>query len=277
MSQELETLIGDLVEASPGGAPPHPAPRRLLDYHGRRLSEASAAEVREHLVRCRACAAALVDLGELERSAVESDEAEPAEEAADYGTAASWRALAPLLAEASPEPVAEAPGSSGSSSSGSSGSWWPRLAAALVLVTLGLGIWSMWLWSSRHALEGRLARFEAPQANAEAVYLDALMRSDSAPPQISPRAGRVMIFLTPPEQPEAAAYRVEIRDSSERLLAEIGGLVPQDLGALRFSLSAGSLGPGSHRVLLFEEGGSDRLAAYALDVAEPSASASSGP
>ena len=266
MSQELESLVADLVEASPGGVPPHPEPRRLLDYHTRLLDETEASAVREHLASCRACAAALVDLGEREGAGADD---ETTGDVADYGTAAAWRNLAPHLSE---PPLDITP-----TQSGTADRWWPRVAAILALATLGLGFWSLRMESSHRALEDRLANLEAPRANAAVLYLDARMRSEPTVPEISRLAGQVLVFLTPPEHPPTERYRVEVRDEPGRLLASVDGLIRHDLGALRFSLAANTLDLGEHQVLLFANGGDEVLASYRLEVVEKSRAAIPGP
>lgn len=273
MNQDLESLLAELIAASPGAAPPHPEPRQLLLYHDRRLDPGSTAAVREHLVACRACAAALVDLDELEGSpegrGSDADEGIADQGIADYGTAAAWRALAPCLAEAAQESAVEPPRNTLSATS----PWWSRLAAALVLATLGLGVWGTHLWLSRRALEDHLAALEAPRANPPVFYLDALTRGDEEPITVGPDAGRVLLFLTPPEQPVVDRYRVEIRDDQGRLRVRVDDLAVEELGGLRLSFASGSLGRGENRVLLFEAGRDELLASYSLSV-EPATGAS---
>ncbi len=259
MSQELESLVAELIEASPGGVPPHPEPRRLLDYHARLLEETEASAVREHLASCRSCAAALVDLGELHGAGADDETAGPV---ADYGTAAAWKSLAPHLAE---PPLDAMPALSSNADR-----WWPRVAAILALATLGLGFWSLRLGSSHQILENRLARLEAPRANAAVLYLEARMRSEPTVPEISRREGQVLVFLTPPEHPPTERYRVEFRDEPGHLVASVGGLIRHDLGALRFSLAANTLGIGEHQILLFANEGDEVLASYRLEVVETS-------
>ncbi|MCB1055820.1 MAG: hypothetical protein KDD11_09960 [Acidobacteria bacterium] len=262
MSQELEATLEELIAASPGGRPPHPAAAELLAYRARRLDDAAAAAVLEHLVACRACAAALVDLEALGGPA--TDPSVP-----DYGTAAAWRTLAPRLAD---EDAAD----SGSPSSRPpvAQPWLGRLAAGLAVVTLALGVWGARSSQSRDALEARIAALEAPRANPAVVYLDPPIRSDEGTAEVSRDAGRAILFLTPPQDVLLPVYRVEIRDDGGRVQAAVRGLLDDGFGSLRFSLATDTLAAGKYRIELYDNGGTELLASYPLEVLDQAPPAS---
>ncbi|HEX2252714.1 MAG TPA: hypothetical protein VHQ65_05555 [Thermoanaerobaculia bacterium] len=64
-----ETLIAELLAATPGGGAGHPPPERLLAYRAGELAAPDEGAVQDHLVACRACTAVLLDLAELEAAA----------------------------------------------------------------------------------------------------------------------------------------------------------------------------------------------------------------
>lgn len=262
MTQHLETLLAELIEASPGGKPPHPESGLLLRYRGRELDPEQAAKVREHLVACRACTAALVDLEELE--GVEDPVEVPTENVADYATAAAWRSLQPRLAETEGLPPAHA-----APPRRRFHPWIPRLAAVLAAAVVGLGIWVAQLSEREQVLEDRIADLAAPETNPSVLYLDALTRNEEAAPPTLTAGRRAMIFLTPPVEPFADAYRVELQDAQGAPWLTLEHLEPQELGALRLSLIPRPAALGEHRLVLYAEGGETPLATHSLQLVAP--------
>lgn len=263
MTQDLETLLAELIEASPGGQPPHPEAKSLLRYRSLELEPAEAASVREHLVACRACTAALVDLEELENGTSE------AESAADYATAAAWRSLHPKLAEE------ESPSATATASGRGTSPWVPRLAAVLAAAVVGLGIWVAQLSQQERALEEHIAELAAPQANPSVLYLDALTRNNpEAVPPILTSGRRAMVFLTPPIEPAASSYRVEVQDTQGSPWLTLEDLEAQELGALRLSFIPRPPTLGEHRLLLYADGDEEPLAEHPLQLIAPLESSS---
>ncbi|MDY7091519.1 MAG: zf-HC2 domain-containing protein [Acidobacteriota bacterium] len=282
MTQDLETLLAELIEASPGGQPPHPEPALLLRYWDQELDPEEAAAVREHLVACRACTAALVDLEALEElKGPASDSEEPADYStadhatADYATAAAWRDLRARLAEEEDSSEAPAAASAPSPSrnrppaDGRARAWIPRLAAVLAAAVVGLGIWVAQLSEQEQTLEDQVADLSAPQANPAVLYLDALTRNEDATPPTLPASRRAMVFLTPPVEPAASSYRVEIHDAEGTPWLTLDDLELQELGALRLSFIPQPPSLGEHRLRLYAKGEEEPLATYPLLLIAP--------
>lgn len=196
---DLDDALRELAEEDRRGLAEHPDPVTLLDYHERRLPEAEADRVQEHLARCPECARAVLDF------AAFPDLEPPTEEhrLTPADVQSRWRELRARL-EAERRPV------------------WQRhqvllpLAAGLFVAVVGLGVWA-------GALRERVERLEGPRGDVYPVSLrpeSAGQRGGEA--EVIPAwAGDVALHLAwVPGEQEYRAYEVDASgEGGRRVLA----------------------------------------------------------
>jgi hypothetical protein len=237
------------------GATPHPEPALLLDYRQDELTEAQAAEVQEHLVSCRACAAVLVDLDGLEgegAATLEDDEEGGSQaSAADFAAAKAWRQLAARLP--ADDAASSEPAPSLAHRPRPAAAWLPwAAAAALAVVALGLAFQVARLDRRAGELTARLEQAAAPQADVPVIYLDNLTRDDPGADAgastgldaaATPAAGGVAVLVLAVEDPASfPAYQLEVEDAAGTVVT-VDGLHPaQPYGTLRAALPRAAFG-----------------------------------
>ncbi len=248
----LEALLAELAEAE-GGAGDHPDPRRLLDYHAGALRTGEEAALREHLTVCRICTAALLDLAAFDEA---ESPAAPAP-AADFETAAAWRAFEPRLA-------------AGAGRWRGPRAWLPWVAAAgLLAASAGLAWRVVDVTREQAILEAEVAALAAPRPDLPVLYLQPPTRSGyagAAPVVELARGDYLALVLLPPPEPWLERYRVEVADDEDRTIWN-GTLAPSAEGGLRLGLPARLLPPGGYRVRLRDDPADPPLAVYELAVA----------
>jgi hypothetical protein len=269
-----------LQPAGDGGdeTSPHPEPGHLLDYRRGELTQAETAAVQEHLVVCRACAAVLVDLDELEgegAAALEDDDEEDDDPSrsttADFAAARAWRELTARLPDedaalsttaprdAAPRDAALRDAAPSTTAPGSAhrprpaAVWLPWAAAAtLAVVALGLAFQVARLDRRTGELTARLERSAAPQADVPVIYLDSLTRDDPGSDAaanggldaaVPPPAGGVAVLVLAVEDPARyPVYQLEVEDAAGTVVT-IDGLHPaQPYGTLRAALPRAAFG-----------------------------------
>jgi hypothetical protein len=227
------------AEAERRNLGPHLDAEDLVAYHERRLAGDAAERVRDHLVLCPECSDLLLDLDEL---------AAPSQSAGapDLTTAeieSSWRDLSSRL-QAEEAPVVHFPRRTGSPVL----PW--AVAAALLLAVVGLSIRDV-------TLSHRVYELSQPEVGDIAEYslkpAGDHVRSAEVPlsPLPSKHTSRLAL-APPPEGWPAGAVELELRT------AEAGGqplwkvwLRPDEKRDLRVTLKAGSISPGSYRLLAY--------------------------
>ena len=241
--QDLAAALEEALAAPAATAGAHPSPEQLVAYHHDRLPPAEIEPVQEHLAQCRLCADLLL---ELVRFTGEEDGARPG--LVDFEAEAAWRQLAPRLREeiradstaeiSPPERRKRAPVARLAYG----------LAAALLISTVGLG-----LWAGR--LRGQLDALRRPQANVPILNLEpaGFARGDDA--QVVARAGRrSVLILNPTSFPAPASYRVEILAAGGARLWSGEGLLPTGAGNFNLELPGDLLTPGTYRLRLLRDG-----------------------
>ncbi len=229
----------------------HPAPEELAAYHDGRLPPERDAAVREHLVSCEGCGAIVLELATLGE-----EPEEPARGTADFAAAAAWRRQRRRLREHQLLPAAG-----------------PRIhrawlvAAALALVSLGLGSWVT-------SLKQTVDELRRPQVDPPLVSLSPLgaERDPAAAPDsvTLPPGARAWLILNLAGNVELAAYRADFVDSDGHMLWMLEGLRGTRAGSLRLELP-GDLSAGEVRILLSGPGGPEPepIAEYRLRIVRP--------
>lgn len=257
----LSGPAGDWVERAGTAAGDHPGVEELIAYHHGNLPEDGQRRVQDHLVTCSQCLDHLLELDAFSRPETDPEgRVGGATGAADFETAAAWRALRPRL----PSAPARLP------------RWAAVLAASLSLAVLGLALWSL---AQRHevtALSQRLAEISRPQPGVAIVDLyppSAVRRDGVAPPvvELPAGAGYATLVINLPAGGRQAGYEVEILDSEGHLLWSGGGLEASRFGTLRLGLPGGFLPPGEHSLRLYGRAGEERhwIETYPIRVPEP--------
>jgi hypothetical protein len=223
----------------------------LREYHQGRLDEAEASRLRDHLVSCQECARQLLSLAAF-------DDVEPAP--VDLATVRE----ATLMSRAI---VAQ-----------ERARRWRTItsvAAGLLLVSGGI------LLFRELAMRGRmptLARLEPSQDNPNLPIAslspldDARTRGTVVPLRIPAGAPFAGILLAVREPARDPAYRVEIHDREGKIVLTRTGLVPTEVGNLRFWAPAQALEEGDFQILLYGRtpAGERLVETYALTVARGS-------
>lgn len=278
LSARLRAALDDL--AAQGGE--HPSSERLAAYHHDRLEGPEAERVQEHVAGCRHCSDLLLELARFEPAPVSEDAQEAAawrelrerlrEDHAATGAAAekdeSGRegssgpapgraarsrplSVPPILTARGQRPGGEtAPGEPRDASSRRAPpprSAWsrhaPALAAAFLLLAVGLGAWAVRLHSKLEALG-------APQPGIPIVHLEppGSTRGDRAPVEVG--AGQRFVVILNPTAPPHVEHRLEITTAGGEPVWSGGGLFPTGAGTFHVELSRRLLPPGSYRLLL---------------------------
>jgi hypothetical protein len=238
----------------------HPDPDELAAYHAGALPPAEEERVQDHLVLCRDCSEALLDLARLAEPESDDGEGLPA----GLGDAV-WQGIAPQLEKPKVVPFpARAPGDPGRRLQ-----LFQALAAALFLTVLGLSLWN----ASLHRTVDALSR---PQPDAPVIDLfSGTVRGDGSPRPVvtvAPDVPRFTVILNPMGQRSAAAYRAEVSRARDGAVVASAELRLNAYGSLSLGLARRSLGPGDFKIRLFARtaAGKETLAAeYALRVAGP--------
>lgn len=229
----------------------HPDPEELLAYHERRLPEAEAERVRDHLAGCPECARVVLDFEAFPDLEPPSEEYRllPAEVERER------RALKARL-EARSRPV------------------WKRhqvllpLAATFLLAALGMGAWAL-------ALQERLERATGPRGD---VWIAADLRPTSEPlrgPEPTARvpewADRAILLLSLRPGQQHEAYRVDVVGPEGRLLVSDLPVQRAPDGYLAVDVPRDLLEPGELRLELSGSAGGrwERVAEYRVELAEP--------
>jgi hypothetical protein len=255
LRRRLAAPAGDWVAEAGGGDGDHPDVDALIAYHGGGLPEDEQRRIQDHLVACRECLGHLLELVEF---AGPGAGAEGAAGAAEFETAAAWRALRPRLPAA---PAAR----------------WPRravaLAAALALAALGLGLYALDQRRAATALGERLAELSRPQPGAAIVDLfpASAVRGEGEPVpvvELPAGAGYATLVINLPEGERYGGYEVEILDPAGRPLWSGGGFEASAFGTLRLGVPGGLLPPGEHSLRLYGHDGEERhwIESYAIRV-----------
>jgi hypothetical protein len=246
---DLDDALRELAEEDRRGLADHPDPVTLLDYHERRLPEAEADRVQEHLARCPECAQAVLDF------AAFPDLEPPTEEhrLTPADVQSRWRELRARL-EAERRPV------------------WQRhqvllpLAAGLFVAVVGLGVWA-------GALRERVERLEGPRGDVYAVSLrpeSAGLRGGEVQ-EIPTWAGRVPVYLSlATAEADYPSYEVDLLTESGRGIVTGIPVRRGPGGPFGLELPRSLLPPGEYRFELFGVQGAAReeLGRYPLVVTE---------
>ena len=225
--------------AGDGPAPgPHPDADRLMAYHAGELPGADAEQVQEHLSLCRPCMEDLLDL----ESFVAAGERGPAP-VKDLGAASLLRSLQRETGRRAP-------------------SWLPLAAAALLMATLGLGIWGTHQRLLLNELRERSGAIASPRPDARIadLYGQSFPRGGSgeaAAVSLPPKDGFLLLILNLPQAPERATFEVEIEGPGGKKLWE-GQLRQTEFGTLQLGLPGNFLEAGRHRILVHAETGGER-------------------
>jgi hypothetical protein len=271
LRRHLAGPAGDWVAAAGAAAGGHPGVEELIAYHGGGLDEDDQRRIQDHLVTCRDCLDHLLELEEFagavgagERAEGEAVRArEPARDggAADFETAAAWRAMRSRLPADEPVRLPR---------------WAGALAAALALAAVGLGLFALGQHRETSALRDRLAELSRPQPGAAIVDLyppSAVRGAGEGAPAVELPAGRgwATLILHLPDGERYERYEVEIVDSAERTLWSDGAFEASRLYTLRLGLPSGYLPPGEHSLRVYGIAGDRRnpVQSYPVVVPEP--------
>lgn len=153
--------------------------------------------------------------------------------------------------------------------------WWPNaLAAALMLATLGLGIWNVWL-------AREVSRLRQPQLNIQVASLapeeaQGPSRAESTQRLVRRSPGaQLLLLLNTSDLETYPHYRVRLLDAtSQRLIWSDDGLQRLPQGNFSVQLPRSLLPAGSYRIELLGGPAGPRsewhaLASYRLDVDDP--------
>lgn len=188
LAEALAARLRRDAAAAPGtgaGAGEPPDAEELLAYLDGSLEPAHEARLARRLVDDPQAARALLDLADLDRAASGAAPAVP-----DLETRRAWRELRSRL------PAAGATGDR--SAAGAGQRWWAATAAALLLVSLGLG---SWVWELRQAQQ-------QPVANLRTLELAATRQGGGAADvELAPGAP-LLVVLEPVAS--CAAYRLTL-------------------------------------------------------------------
>ena len=211
----------------------HPRSEDLAAYHDGRLPPERDAALREHIVECEVCLEVILELRRDLTTPTEEMTPEPDE----ISVQAAWRLQrarmqkAGLLNfQAQPRPQH---------------AW--LLAAALVIVSVGLALWVATLKQTVHELTQPLANPPlASLAPVGAVREPANLPSISIPD----RRSRVWLILTLNEDVDYPNYRVRFVLPDGQVLWSLEGLQRTPTGSFRIELPSRSLPRSEVRVLL---------------------------
>ena len=260
MTPAQSDLIAALRASKPeGGSGEHPAPEALAAYFESRLSSDDEERVQLHLVACRDCSALVLELEELASSTPASPP--------DLASAAAWREQRRRLFGSD--------SGTGAREARSRGGWarggW-AVAAALALVTVGLGLWSA-------SLRGTISELRAPQVDPPIANLEpvgSIREADREPTvTVAPGATHWLLILNLIDDTSRRSYRLEIIGADDAVVARLDGLVQSPEGGFRLLLPRAYVPPGAYRARLSgdgsagEDGISERIADYRFRIEAP--------
>ncbi|HEY0556012.1 MAG TPA: zf-HC2 domain-containing protein [Thermoanaerobaculia bacterium] len=132
--RDLDEMLGFLSEEERRDPEEHPSPETLTAYQANELSPAEDEKIQSHLAVCKHCAELLLDLDEFLKPPVAV-----AEPIADFEAAADWRRLREALKPPVEEKSLARPVRRPFLASVGGGY---SVAAALLVISAGLGIWN---------------------------------------------------------------------------------------------------------------------------------------
>ncbi len=236
---DAQALAAALAQNAAARAGDHPQLDELADYLAEALAPAAEAQVRNHLVACRACAAKLLDLEPLTAPGPET-----AEGVADLAMAAAWREQKSRIA-----------GLDLARRRQRTMRWVSAVAASFCVATLGL---SAWVTQLRHTVAG----LEAPEINVPTAYFESsATRSDAEPETLTVGENQrfAVFFLTPPSPRSFASYKVDVLDSAGSRVLKVSGLEPSELyNNLRLGVPLELMPAGDYEVRLYGVDGDRR-------------------
>lgn len=238
----------------------HPSPDTLLAYDAGELGEEPAAGVRRHLAVCPECARTVLDLASF-------PEVEPAPGVValtDSGEAASWRRILDRLAAEEAQPKAAPPRESRPARPPRA--WvMPLLAAALVAVSLGLGLWVFQLYQVEEAGPGASANVHV----IELTPLGGSVPRGPAEETVPAGMGSIVLELGVADLRAFSDYRMTVRrDEPGGEPWRLRGLKRQPDGHFSVLVPREFLPAGRYRIELegVGEEGAERLAEYELTI-----------
>lgn len=249
--RRLELELRAVAAARSRGLGEHPSPDELVDYHLECLAAEEADRIQDHLTLCRECSQVVLDLAALSHPVPE----EGALPAVDRDR--EWERLEERLAQEA--------GTESSRFSRKRRIIW-ALAASLV-AALGLFGWNI-------ALRKELSETRRPRADIALADLSpeaqGVTRSPEAPTQVHlrPEQGKLLLLLNLGDLREFPIYRMELLDSSERVVWTRSRVPRSEDGIFLLELPSRMLEPKVYRVRLYGEGSgkSVALASYSFEV-----------
>ena len=235
-ASDSEVFMTALTEHAQAGTGDHPGVEALMGYLAGDLADKIEAEVNDHLVGCRRCAAQLLDLEPLSQPEI------PREGVADLATEAAWREIRARLftVEETPLPAARPAARQ---------RWAIAVAASLLLTTAGMSAWVARLYQSNSEMQWRIAELSQPQVNAPHFYLGETTRSSGVETiEVQPGQPRFGLIFNSAELGDYAEYEIRFSDPEGREVLPIAGLELSESASLRLVLPRGLLPAGEYRV-----------------------------
>jgi hypothetical protein len=222
-SIDRDALIAALAEQARSDASgmPEPEPEELLGYLAGRLAPEDEQRIARRLAADPDAARALLDLAEIQAAGATAGKL-PAELAVQAG----WRDLRDRLQDRLPDAPPRPRRLS---------ELLPAIAASLLVATVGLGSWGLWLHSELHRPVANLASLELPSGS----------RAASEQVAVVPPGDPLRLVLAPAEHCPSYAAEVEGPRSGDRQTIE--GLKRDDFGRLTLQLW---LEPGTYELRL---------------------------
>jgi hypothetical protein len=247
----LEAELRAVAEAKSRGLEGHPSAQELVDYHFGILPPEEADAIQEHLIFCRECAQAVLDMVAFSRP-----EGEPAGPAVDLDR--EWDRLQARLEEKAP-PTAARPLPSRRLP------W--ALAAASLLGTLGLLGWNL-------SLREELGEARRPSADVVLANLvperPGAERATEAPARVGvrPEQRKVLLLLNLGDLRDFPDYRMELADPERGVLWAESGVPRNEDGTFLLEIPADLLETKPYEVRLSgrSDGESVPLARYSFEI-----------
>ena len=228
--KDLDEMLGFLSEERQPDPEEHPSPETLTAYQANELSEEEDRRIQDHLAACGHCTELLLDLEEfLEPPAA------VAEPVADFEAAADWRRLRETLKRDVGEKPSARPDRRRFLASVGGGY---SIAAALLVISVGLGIWNVELFRElRKPQPIRTVLTLAAKGSTRGID------SGEGEPVVLP----AYITLPLPTETLSSAYKVDfVHHETQRLEWSLD--VAQAGGDLNIHLPAEALPPGKYTV-----------------------------
>jgi hypothetical protein len=242
---ESQILIEALAAEARTAAGEHPAVEVLAEYRDGDIDGAMANEIQAHLVGCRRCAQALLDLEDLAAAA-----SRPRSQVADFETTAAFRAFKERLDWKRPSPIFRRWRQSAAA-----------VAAALLVAVIGQSAWIAHLRSANRGLRHSLAAAIAPRVNPQSLHIMGGLRGDSSGEivELSLDQPYVLVAIALDVDSTGDRYTVEITDSKGRVTWTDGGVELTD-STLRVLLPRDRLPEGRCRFrVLSQTAGGDEI------------------